>query len=241
MEPPEGEDHYTEQLIRIPNLSIFYEPNEPKSVALDRTSLGLRATATVYWCGQALYKYLPQFDQIFARIASEVEDCQFVFIAFPGSPQVTELFRTRLEQAFASFGLDASNYCVFLPRLDPHQFVAAIGQCDIVLDSIGWSGCNSILESLVHNCPIVTIKGALMRGRHAAAILTMMGVVETIAETTDEYVSTAIRLANDIQLRTMLKIKIAKNKHRLYRDVTCITALEEFLDRAGRGRSEKLI
>jgi protein O-GlcNAc transferase len=241
MEPPEGEDHYTEQLVRIPNLSIFYEPNEPKSVALDRTSLGLRATATVYWCGQAVYKYLPQFDQVFARIASEVEDCQFVFIAFPGSPQVTDLFRTRLEQAFASSGLNASNYCVFLPRLDPHQFVAAIGQCDIVLDSIGWSGCNSILESLVHNFPIVTVKGALMRSRHAAAILTMMGVVETIAETTDEYVSIAIRLAKDIQLRTMLKIKIAENKHRLYRDVTCITALEEFLDRAGRGRSGKLI
>jgi len=235
MEPPGGQDHYTEELVRIPNLSIFYEPEEPKSVVLDRASLGLRATATVYWCGQAVYKYLPQFDQVFARIANEVEDCQFVFIAFPGSPQVTELFRSRLQQAFASLGLNASNYYVFLPRLDPHRYVGAIGQCDIILDSIGWSGCNSILESLVHNLPIVTVKGALMRGRHAAAILTMMGVSETIAATIDDYVSTAIRLAKEPQRRTIIKAKIAENKHRIYRDVTCITALEDFLERAARG------
>jgi len=235
MEPPEGQDDYTEQLVRMANLSIFYEPDEPKSVVLDRASLGLRATATVYWCGQAVYKYLPQFDQVFARIASEVKDCQFVFIAFAGSPQVTELFRSRLQQAFAGLGLNAENYCVFLPRLNPHQYVTAIGQCDIILDSIGWSGCNSILESLVHNRPIVTVKGALMRGRHAAAILTMMGVDETIAATIDDYVSTAIRLAKDTQLRTVLKAKIAENKHRIYRDMNCITALEEFLERAVRG------
>jgi predicted O-linked N-acetylglucosamine transferase (SPINDLY family) len=42
------------------------------------------------------------------------------------------------------------------------RFIAAIGQCDVVLDSIGWSGCNSTLESLVHDLPIVTMTGDLM-------------------------------------------------------------------------------
>ncbi len=235
MEPPDGQDHYTERLIRLPNLSIYYEPSEPPSIAVDRAALGTRAGATVYWCGQAIYKYLPQFDQIFAHIASAVENCQFIFIAFPGSPHITELFRARLERAFASLGLNASDHCIFLPRLAPDRYVATIGQCDIVLDSIGWSGCNSILEGLVHNLPIVTLKGALMRGRHAAAILTMMEVIETIAETTDEYVSTAVRLANDVPLRTALRTKIEKSKHRLYRDRLCISGLEAFLDRAARG------
>jgi protein O-GlcNAc transferase len=132
--------------------------------------------------------------------------------------------------------LNASDHCVFLPRMEPDRYVAMIGQCDIVLDSIGWSGCNSILEGLVHNLPIVTLKGGLMRGRHAAAILTMMDVVETIVQSTDEYVSTAIRLAKDTLLRTAIRTKIEKNKHRLYRDMRCIGGLEEFLDRAARDR-----
>jgi protein O-GlcNAc transferase len=234
MEPPEAQDHYTERLVRLPNLSIYHEPPDAQPVSLGRTDLGLRVTATVFWCGQAVYKYLPQFDQVLPRIALEVGDCQFTFIEFPGAPHVTELLRKRLEQAFAAFGLNAADYCVVLPRLDPQKFVAAIGQCDVMLDSIGWSGCNSTLDGLIHDVPVVTIAGALMRGRHTAAILKMMGVVETVVATIDEYVSTAVRLARDEALRTAVKAKISRNKHRVYRDRTCIAALEEFLNDAAR-------
>lgn len=234
MEPSDGQDHYTEKLIRLPNLSIYYEPVVTETVSLTRTDVGLRPTSTVFWCGQSLYKYLPQFDQVFARIAKESGDCQFVFIQYPRGTQVTALFKRRLEQAFAAVELLADNYCTWLPQLNQHQFVAAIGLCDIVLDSIGWSGHNSTLEGLAHDLPIVTMPGPLMRGRHTTAILKMMGVTDTIAETIDNYVSTAVRLARDAPWRSAVKEKIAASKHRVYRDKACITALEEFLDRVAR-------
>jgi protein O-GlcNAc transferase len=235
MEPPDGVQHYTEQLVRLPNLSIYYEPPDAAPKRLGRTELGLRADATVFWCCQSLPKYLPQFDQVFARIAREVPDCQFTFIRFAGGAQITALFEQRLERAFAAFGLRAADHCVFLPRLDQQKFVAAIGACDAVLDSIGWSGCNSILESLVHDLPIVTMAGALMRGRHAAAILNMMDMLETITTDLDAYVATAVRLARDRAWRTALSKKIARNKHKLYRDRACIVALEDFLIARARG------
>ena len=191
MEPADAADHYCEQLVRLPNLSIYYEPAEVPRTGIDRAQLGLRASAVVYWCCQSLPKYLPQFDAVFARIAAEVPDCQFTFIEFGGGRAVTEMFRARLERAFEAVGLNAGDHCVFLPRLAPDRFVAAIGQCDVVLDSIGWSGCNSVLESLVHNLPIVTFAGEMMRGRHTAAILDMMEIGETTARTIDEYVSIA--------------------------------------------------
>ena len=56
MEPPEAQDHYTERLVRLPNLSIYYEPLDEPTGSLSRTDLGLRPTATIYWCGQLLYK-----------------------------------------------------------------------------------------------------------------------------------------------------------------------------------------
>jgi predicted O-linked N-acetylglucosamine transferase (SPINDLY family) len=145
------------------------------------------------------------------------------------------MFQERLERAFAAFGLNAADHCVFLPRLEPQKFVAAIGACDAVLDSIGWSGCNSVLESLVHDLPIVTMAGPLMRGRHATAILTMMDVPETITAGIDGYVAAAVRIARDADWRTSLRSKIARNKHRLYRDSSCIAALEEFLAAQARG------
>jgi len=233
MEPAGAVDHYSEQLVRLPNLSIYYEPADVPPVAIDRAQLGLRKGAVVYWCCQSLPKYLPQFDEVFARIAAEVPDCQFTFIEFAGGRSVTETFRARLDRAFKAVGLIARNHCVFLPRLAPDRFVAAIGLCDVVLDSIGWSGCNSILESLVHNVPIVTLAGQMMRGRHTAAILDMMNIRDTTARTIDEYVSIAASLRNGAR-RSELSARIAENKHRVYRDRDCIVALEAFLDRAVR-------
>jgi protein O-GlcNAc transferase len=234
MEPVDAADHYSERLVRLPNLSIYYEPAGVEPVGIGRAELGLRPNAVVYWCGQSLPKYLPQFDSVFARIAAEVPDCQFAFIEFGGGRGVTEMFRTRLERAFRDVGLQASDHCVFLPRLTPDRFVAAIGQCDVVLDSIGWSGCNSILESLVHNLPIVTIGGEMMRGRHAAAILDMMDVRETSTRTIDEYVSIAGTLGRNVAKRNELSAQIAEKKHRIFRDRQCIAALENFLDKAAR-------
>lgn len=234
MEPREGDEHYSERLIRLPNLSIYYEPADIAPNSLDRSGLGMRVGATVYWCGQSLFKYLPQFDQVFARIAREAGDCQFVFIEYPRGTHVTELFKQRLAQAFARSGLHADEYCVWLPHLNQQRFFAAMGHSDIFLDSIGWSGCNSTLESLPFDLPIVTMPGALMRGRHSTAILEMMGVTATTAKTLDDYVSIAVRLALDMPWRAAIKAQTAEMKHRVYRDHNCVSALEEFLRRVAR-------
>jgi predicted O-linked N-acetylglucosamine transferase (SPINDLY family) len=239
MEPPDGQDHYTERLVRLPNLSVYCEPIDPPPAPIARRDLGLRANAIVYWCCQSLYKYLPQFDEVFPRIARAVGDCQFVFIQSHRGTHITGLFRRRLDRAFSALDLKADDHCRFLPRLDGRKFIAASGLCDVFLDSIDWSGCNSTLESLVHDMPVVTMAGPLMRGRHSMAILTMMGVTETVAETTDDYVSIAVRLARDLPWRMAVKAKIAERKHRLYFDRACIAGLERFLDDAVRASVRK--
>jgi predicted O-linked N-acetylglucosamine transferase (SPINDLY family) len=231
MEPPDGDRHYTERLIRLPDLSLYYEPPVLSPVALDRSDVGFRPGATVFWCGQALFKYLPQYDGLFPRIARELGDCQFAFIGYVRGDDVTAAVRERLRQAFAACGLAADDFCVFLPTLSPQRFVAAIGLSDVVLDSIGWSGCNSTLEGLAHDLPIVTMPGPLMRGRHGLAILTAMGVTETIAGTLDDYVALAVRLARDPAWRQEVSRRIGLNKHRLYRNRAPIEALEAVLER----------
>ena len=234
MEPPGAQAYYTEKLVRLPNLSIYYEPVVSEPVLVTREELCLRPGATVFWSAQSLYKYLPQYDDVFPRIARAAGDCQFVFLRHFGGAHITKVVRERLNRAFAAAGLRADDYCVFLNRLSQSKFVAAIGLCDVFLDSIDWSGCNSALESLPHNLPIVTIPGTFMRGRHSAAILQMMGVTDTIAETVDDYVAIAARLANDPDERLAISARINDNKHKVYSDRTCITALEDFLDRAVR-------
>ena len=122
---------------------------------MSRAELGLRHDASVFWCGQSLYKYLPQYDEVFGASRAKpaiASSCSCAIAADPDHRTVRE----RLERAFAGVGLRAADHCVFLARLSQSKFVAAIGLCDVFLDSIGWSGCNSALESLPHNLPIVT-------------------------------------------------------------------------------------
>ncbi|MGN6572711.1 MAG: tetratricopeptide repeat protein, partial [Pseudolabrys sp.] len=234
MEAGDAQAHYTETLVRLPNLSIYYEPVKAPPEPVTRAELGLRDSATVFWSAQSLYKYLPQHDDIYARIARDAGDCQIVFVRHHGG-NVTDVVRARLARAFAAHGIDVDRHCVFVPRMSQSRFVAAAGLADILLDSIGWSACNSALESLAHDLPIVTYAGPMMRGRHSAAILNLLGVPETIAATPDEVGTIAVQLAQNPDMRREIVARMAANKHRLYFDRAPVAALEDLLEKSVRG------
>jgi predicted O-linked N-acetylglucosamine transferase (SPINDLY family) len=233
IEPADGEEHYSENLVRLPNISFYYDPLELPAVAVTREELGLNPDATVYWCAQSLFKYLPQYDEVFPRIARDVGSCQFAFIRHP-APDVTDQFRQRLDRAFGALGLKADEHCVFLAPMDMARFAAASAQCDVMLDSIGWSGGNTTLEALAQDLPVITFEADLMRGRVSAGMLRMMGMPEAVAGTIDDYVALASRIGNDRAWRAEIKRRVASDKQRLYRDRSSIAALEDFLEKIAR-------
>jgi protein O-GlcNAc transferase len=231
MEPEIAEDCYSETLIKLPNLSIHYTPLEIPPQQKTKAELGMKEEDIFFWCCQSLYKYLPQHDDVFSQIAQQVKKSKFVFIKHIGdnSEQITTVFTQRLEKAFAESGLNYQDYCLFLPRLKSDEFAGVTAIADIFLDSMGWSGCNSSLEAIAQNLPIITLPGELMRGRHTAAILKMMGLTETIASDKQQYIQLAVKLATDKNYRQGLRQSIEENKHKLYQDLAPVRALENFL------------
>jgi protein O-GlcNAc transferase len=237
MEPPDGDAHYTEKLIRLQHLGFCYLPFEVPYKEVSRKSFRLRETSTLYLCSHALFTYLPQYDDVFPLIAKQTGDCQFLFIAHQDEKSpVTVQFHERLKAAFHRFNMDDNNYVVFLPSLSPSRYHAVNALSDIFLDSIGWSANNSTFEAIACNLPIVTMPGSLMRQRHCSGILTMMGLTETIAESPDDYVRLAVQLGKDPVYRRQISEKISAQKHRLYNDKTCIRGLEDFLEKAIKGK-----
>ncbi|MEO1428204.1 MAG: tetratricopeptide repeat protein [Cyanobacteria bacterium J06633_8] len=228
MEPENAQENYSEKLVRLPNLSICYQPLKIPPLKVTKQDIGIPDDAIMFWCCQSLYKYLPQHDNVFPLIARGLEKCRFVFIKNDGKV-INEIFQQRLKEAFEEFGLNYQDYCIFLPRLKARHFSGTAAIADVFLDSIGWSGCNSTLEAIVHDLPVVTLPGEFMRGRHSMAILKMMGIEETIASSKEEYVQIAIRMGKDAEYRQHISQLVAQNKHKLYNDPKPIRALEEFL------------
>jgi predicted O-linked N-acetylglucosamine transferase (SPINDLY family) len=228
MESEQGEQHYSETLVRLPNITFSYaKPELPKAVK-NRRQLNVPEGAVIYLSCQSIYKYLPQYDYIFAAIAKFVPQAKFVFIANKKYRTLSQKFNRRLEKAFAKLDLNIADYGIFVPGLS-HEHYLSLNFCsDIYLDTLSWSGGNTTLEAIACNLPVVTCPGEFMRTRHSYGILKMLGVEETIAYSEEEYIDIAVRLGLNKQWREDIVEKIKANQHRLYDDLLCVEALEKF-------------
>jgi predicted O-linked N-acetylglucosamine transferase (SPINDLY family)/Tfp pilus assembly protein PilF len=232
MEPDNAATHYSETLIRLPNLGIAYsKPSLPEEV-LTRQHFNLADDALIYFCSQSLFKYLPKFDYIYPEIAQKVPKAMFVFIVFNANPFVTNKFSQRMQRVFQHYGLDANQYVKLLPRLNSQEFLSMNLIADGFLDSFGWSGGKTTLEALSCLLPVITCPGEFMRGRHAYGILQMLGITETITADETEYIKLAIKLAHDAAWRLSLKEKIQLNLECLFNDVIAVRGLEHFYQQA---------
>ena len=180
-----------------------------------KSELGLPENRFIFLSNQSLYKYLPQFDIVFSTIAERLPKAVFVFIGHH-SKRVTDLFRNRLFKAFEAKGLDGAQFCIFLPRLS-HQDFLSLNMCsDVYLDTPGWSGGKTTLEALSCDLPVVTWPGAVMRARHAYAMLKRIGLEDTIAGSLSEYIDIALVLATDQGYHQHIKDGIHRHKNLLY-------------------------
>jgi predicted O-linked N-acetylglucosamine transferase (SPINDLY family) len=228
MEPEEGEQQYSEQLVRLPNLSVCCTPARSVVGPLPAELQQLLPDTVRYLCCQNLHKYLPQHDDLFPAIAARVPRACFIFVN-THSAALQARFQERMDRSFRAAGLFANQHILILPRLAGPAYVALNEAIDIYLDNLEWSGGNTTLESLPFSKPIVTLPGRFMRGRHTTAMLRMMGVAGTIATTRAQYIELAVRLALDPVFYQRIATAIARNKGLLYHDSDCIKALEQFI------------
>jgi len=228
MEPEDAQDHYCERLIRLPGLGVCYpKPMIPRPLLRkSRTGFGLGEDRIVFLCCQSIFKYLPQHDDLFVRIAKRLPAAQFVFLAL--NEMVSRDFLARAQRAFAAQGLEASDHCVILPLLGKFDYWNLNLVADVFLDSLEWSGGITTLEAIACELPIVTMPGRFMRGRHSYGILSQLGITDTIAHDKDEYVGIAVRLGENREWRTDVINRMKANHARLYSDTNCIRALEGF-------------
>lgn len=234
MEPSDAQRYYSEKLAFLPGLGSHYMT--PSTDVRDtRTDFGLPEDRTLYLVPQSLFKIHPDNDELIARVLER--DPNGAVVIFGSHHQAwTDVFATRLAACFERHALDIHARTCFLAPFMPHARYLRLNQlCDVMIDTMHWSGGNTSLDALAMGLPVVTQPGTFMRGRQSQAMLHILGVPELVVADLDAHVDTVVRLGRDRDQREALRERILANRPLLFERDEPIRALEDFLERAVRG------
>ncbi len=231
MEPPGAAVHYSERLVSLPNLGVSVEALAPDIQAPDLRQLGLPRDEPLLLCPGSPFKYTPQSDHVWARIARGLHDAGGGWLVFFRSRSETmdAMLERRLRRAFDREGVDFDAHACIVPTLQRGYFYGLMRASTLLLDTPGFSGFNTAIQGIEADLPVLAHEGRFMRGRLASAIMRRMGIDELVAGTDDAFIGSALRLAADPQACEALRSRIRQQRHLLFDDVTPVRALEEVL------------
>ncbi|MFC4820516.1 tetratricopeptide repeat protein [Dokdonella ginsengisoli] len=227
LEPDDAASHYREQLVRLPGLGACPEP-----VALaagDARAPAPADGAPLLLCPQNPLKLMPSFDAVLADVAARTQ-ARIGFFARDGL--IAQRFRARIERRFADAGLDARRSLAFLPVQAYEDYLAAVRAAPLLLDSTGFSGGATSLDAFAVGTPVLTLRGAMARGRQTAAMLDVMEIGELVATDAQDYAAKAAALLRDASLRQDVRERIAGRSARLFEARGVEQAFADFLSAA---------
>lgn len=233
MEPEGAEAHYSERLVKLPNLGTYYYEGTERGAERPIQRNAKDRDVPILVCPGTPFKYAPQFDWIFPAIARELGQCRFVFFNFRAG-EMSDMLRKRLQAVFARSGLAFDDFAMFLPWQSRSGFHDIMRGATVYLDTIGYSGFNTAIQAVECGLPIVTRDGRYLRGRFAGGILRRLGLPELVASTEEEYLGLAVRMCKDPDFREHVRGRMEASRHLLFRDTAPVRALETFLVESAR-------
>ena len=228
-EPDNGQTHYSEKLFLLKDVAscaYYYQPELP-STLLVRQDFGLSEHEHIYICPQALFKLHPEFDPIMAGILRS--DSAGRIILIEGSHPA---WQQQLEHRFQEHMPDVADRIQFLPPQKDGYFTNLLAVSDVILDTIHFGGQNTTHEGLSAGTPIVTWPGEFHRGRHVYGFYRRMGMMDCVANSHEEYVSIAVRLANDQEFRARVQAEILEKRHIVWQEERVVSEFERFFTEA---------
>ena len=229
METEESENFYSEKLWRLPRTGLNY----PVPTASEDTSdklfkkYGLAKDRIIINSLQSTFKYIPNYDWIFAEIIARTPDVQLVMVNHMGSAEVIKQLKARMRPYFERYKLDIDYNVRILPRLEHNDYMSIFKISHLTLDTIGWNGGNSSFQSFAQGCPVITLPTTYMRGRHTRSMLQLMEIHELIAKNESDYIEKTHRLLTDEEHYLSIKNKVIERSHHLFNDQSVAVAFQK--------------
>ena len=224
MENEESQKKYSEKLIKLKNLSIFYkEPifdyNPDIAKKFNKKFINISIM-------QSMFKLQPKDDEIFAAILTKHKNIIFNFLSGKQVADNNLLKKRILNKLINKSDISRIN---FLPRANQETFLNYIHNSDFLLDSMCWSGGNTHIEAISIGIPVLTIEGLTLRQNHTCGILKRLDLSNLIAKDYQDYLTLVSKCITDQNFLIECKEKILLNKKKIFNDFEAINSLENFL------------
>lgn len=208
-DPPGHERHYVEQLLRLDGCFLCYAPpSYAGAVApLPADAHGAITFGSITNPAKLNSKVL----DVWAAVLKANPTAQLLMVrdSFQGE------IRQRLIERFAERGIAPERLLIEHKAPANGHRIKVYDRIDIALDPFPYSGATTTCEALWMGVPVVTLKGDCLAGRHSTSILTHSGLAELVADSTEQYVAIASRLAADVaslsKQRAALRSQIANS------------------------------
>ena len=200
--PEQMDSQFQERVWRLPRVWVSYEPRA------DAPASGWRPAADgTVWVGSFnnLGKLTPQTLALWAQVLHALPEGRLLLktkdLADAGN-------RQRILDAMAAQGISSNRIELQDQRVTPEwsTHMAYYDRLDIALDPVGGvGGGTTTCDALWMGVPVIALEGQRVASRMTTSMLAAIGHSEWSARTEEDYVSTVVALARDLEGRTQLR------------------------------------
>ncbi len=216
-DPPGAESECCEELVRLPNTFLCFQPPPEAPPVRPSPQIGDGERQITFGSFNNLSKLSPTLVADWAEILARVPGSRMILKAgaFAASEVGPGSARDYVEGLFGRFGIAASRLELrgFCGDLQDH--LASYHDVDLALDTAPYNGTTTTCEALWMGVPVVSVTGSIHASRVGQSILHQVGFEELATGSRRAYRHVAVALASDFnrleRLRAGLRAKVASS------------------------------
>jgi protein O-GlcNAc transferase len=190
------ESFHSEELLRLPRCFLCYRHPAPRPEI--RASPAATKGYFTFGSFSAPPKWNPTVLKTWASILRQVPESRLLLHhggAANKTSAVHDAVRSRVLGAFEAQGVAPERIRLvgFLPL---QEHLAQYDEIDLALDPFPYNGTTATCEALWMGLPVVALEGATHASRVGKSLLTTVGLERFLAQSIDDYIKLAVRIAS---------------------------------------------
>lgn len=212
-EPDNGQDNYTETLLKVPSLDTLSKRSTKSDVIYTRQDFQLPEDKKIYLVPMAIQKLHPDFDDILLGIIKRDENALIVLFNDYQLKSASDTLQRRI------LSKCPADKVLFLPWQPPERLYSLFELSDAVLSTIYFGAGTTGQFASSFGIPMVSLAGDYTRSRVLLGFYSLMGVEEApVAYSFEEYIEIAYRVANDQAYHKRLSEQILEGSRLMFEE-----------------------